>query len=48
MYFLGGQYAANNENIFKDYFQCGLEGLNNPKSSLEIATNDLIKVLQKH
>jgi len=48
MYFLGGQYAANNENIFKDYFQCGLEGLNNPKSSLEIATNELIKVLKKH
>ena len=48
MYFLGGQYAANNQNIFKDYFQCGLEGLNNPKSSLEIATNELIKALQKH
>jgi hypothetical protein len=48
MYFLGGQYAANIENIFTDYFQCGLEGLNNPKSSLEIATNELIKVLKKH
>jgi glycerate kinase len=46
-YFLGGQYAAKNENIFTDYFQCGPEGINNPKSSLEIATNELIKVLQK-
>ena len=48
MYFLGGQYAANNENVFTDYFQCGPEGLINPKSSLEIATNELIKVLKKH
>ena len=46
-YFLGGQYAAKNENIFTDYFQCGPEGINNPKSSLEIATNELIKVLKK-
>jgi glycerate kinase len=48
MYFLGGQYAANNENVFTDYFQCGPEGLINPKSSLEIATNELIKVLKMH
>ncbi len=46
-YFLGGQYAAKNENIFTDYFQCGPEGIKNPKSSLEIATNELIKVLKK-
>ena len=46
-YFLGGQYAAKNENIFTDYFQCGPEGINNPKCSLEIATNELIKVLKK-
>ena len=46
-YFLGGQYTAKNENIFTDYFQCGPEGMNNPKGSLEIATNALIKVLQK-
>ena len=46
-YFLGGQYVAKNENIFTDYFQCGPEGINNPKSSLEIATNELIKVLKK-
>ena len=46
-YFLGGQYATKNENIFTDYFQCGPEGINNPKSSLEIATNELIKVLKK-
>ena len=46
-YFLGGQYAAKNENIFTNYFQCGPEGINNPKSSLEIATNELIKVLKK-
>ena len=46
-YFLGGQYTGKNENIFTDYFQCGPEGMNNPKGSLEIATNALIKVLQK-
>ena len=46
-YFLGGQYAEKNENIFTDYFQCGPEGIKNPKSSLEIATNELIKVLKK-
>jgi len=46
-YFLGGQYTAKNENIFTDYFQCGPGGINNPKSSLEVATNELIKVLQK-
>ena len=38
---------SKNENIFTDYFQCGPEGINNPKSSLEIATNELIKVLKK-
>jgi len=46
-YFLGGQYTAKNENIFTDYFQCGPGGIINPKSTLEIATNELIKVLQK-
>ena len=46
-YFLGGQYTAKNNNVFTDYFQCGPEGINNPKGSLEIATNELIKVLQK-
>src|SRR5210317_61980 len=47
-YFLGGQYAAKNKDIFTRYFQCGPEGLNSPKSSLEIATNGLIKEIQKH
>ena len=46
-YFLGGQYTAKNNNVFTDYFQCGPEGINNPKGSLEIATIKLIKVLQK-
>ena len=46
-YFLGGQYTAKNNNVFTDYFQCGPEGINNPKSSLVIATNELIKVLKK-
>ena len=46
-YFLGGQYTAKNENIFTDYFQCGPEGMNNPKGSLETAINELIKVLKK-
>ena len=46
-YFLGGQYTAKNNNVFTDYFQCGPEGINNPKGSLEIATNELIEVLQK-
>ena len=47
-YFLGGQYTAKNEDIFTSYFQCGPEGVSDPKSSLEIATNGLIKELQKH
>ena len=47
-YFLGGQYTAKNEDIFTSYFQCGPEGVSNPKSSLEIATNGLIKEIQKH
>ena len=47
-YFLGGQYAAKNEDIFTSYFQCGPEGVSDPKSSLEIATNGLIKEIQKH
>ena len=47
-YFLGGQYTAKNEGIFTSYFQCGPEGVSDPKSSLEIATNGLIKEIQKH
>ncbi len=47
-YFLGGQYTAKNEDIFTGYFQCGPEGVNDPKNSLEIATNGLIKEIQKH
>ena len=47
-YFLGGQYTAKNEDIFTSYFQCGPEGVSDPKSSLEIATNGLIKEIQKH
>ena len=47
-YFLGGQYTAKNEDIFTSYFQCGPEGVSNPKTSLEIATNGLIKEIQKY
>ena len=47
-YFLGGQYTAKNEDIFTSYFQCGPEGVSDPKSSLEIASNGLIKEIQKH
>ena len=47
-YFLGGQYTAKNEDIFTSYFQCGPEGVSDPKSSLEIATNGLIKEIQKY
>ena len=47
-YFLGGQYTAKNEGIFTSYFQCGPEGVSDPKSSLEIATNGLIKEIQKY
>ena len=47
-FFLGGQYTAENKNIFVNHFECGAEGLNNPKKSLEIATTELIKVLQKY
>lgn len=47
-YFLGGQYTAKNEYIFTSYFECGPEGVSNPISSLEIATNRLIKEIQKY
>ena len=47
-YFLGGQYTAKNEDIFTSYFQCGPEGISDPKRSLEIATNELIKEIQKY
>ena len=47
-FFLGGQYTAENRNIFVNHFECGAKGLNNPKKSLEIATTELIKVLQKY
>ena len=44
-YFLGGQYKAK-ENFFKNTFECGIEGLNQPKQSLSKATKELIKILQ--
>ena len=47
-YFLGGQYTAKNVDIFESYFECGPEGVSSPKSSLEIATNGLIKEIQKY
>ena len=42
------KYTAKNEDIFTSYFQCGPEGVSDPKSSLEIASNGLIKEIQKH
>lgn len=44
-YFLGGQYKAK-ENFFKQTFECGLDGLNQPKHYLSKATKELIKILQ--
>ena len=45
---IGMGIAISGVYIFTSYFQCGPEGVSNPKSSLEIATNGLIKELQKH
>ena len=47
-YFLGGQYTAKNKRISTSYCQCGPEGVSDPKSTLEIATNGLIKEIQKY
>ena len=33
-YFLGGQYKAK-ENFFKHTFECGVDGLNQPKLYLK-------------
>jgi len=44
-YFLGGQYKAK-EKFFKYTFECGVEGLDQPKLSLSKATKELIKILQ--
>ena len=44
-YFLGGQYASKEQNYFKNYFECGTEGLINPIKSLNFATKELIKEL---
>ena len=44
-YFLGGQYKAEGKKLFTNIFECGEEGLNDPKGTLKIATNNLIKEL---
>ena len=44
-YFLGGQYKAGDEKLFTNIFECGEAGLNDPKGTLKIATNNLIKEL---
>ena len=44
-YFLGGQYKAK-ENLFKQTFECGVDGLNQPKHYLSKASKELIKILQ--
>ena len=44
-YFLGGQYKAESKKLFTNIFECGLAGLSDPKGTLKIATNNLIKEL---
>ena len=44
-YFLGGQYKARGEKLFTNIFECGEAGLNDPKGTLKIAANNLIKEL---
>ena len=44
-YFLGGQFSFKEQNYFKNYFECGKEGLINPLESLNFATKELIKEL---
>lgn len=34
------------ENFFKHTFECGVDGLNQPKHYLSKATKELIKILQ--
>ena len=45
-YFLGGQYKAE-VNYFKNIFECGAEGLKQPRQYLSEATKELIKTFQK-
>ena len=45
-YFLGGQYKVGDEKLFTNIFECGEAGLNDPKGTLKIATNNLIKELR--
>ena len=45
-YFLGGQYKARDEKLFTNIFECGEAGLSDPKGTLKIATNNLIKELR--
>ena len=44
-YFLGGQYKAESKKLFTNIFECGVAGLSDPKGTLKIATNNLIKEL---
>ena len=44
-YFLGGQYKAESKKLFTNIFECGEAGLGDPKGTLKIATNNLIKEL---
>ena len=44
-YFLGGQYKAESKKLFTNIFECGEAGLSDPKGTLKIATNNLIKEL---
>ena len=45
-YFLGGQYKAESKKLFTNIFECGEAGLSDPKGTLKIATNNLIKELR--
>ena len=44
-YFLGGQYKAESKKLFTNIFECGVAGLSDPKGTLKIATNNLVKEL---
>ena len=40
------RYKVGDEKLFTNIFECGEAGLNDPKGTLKIATNNLIKELR--
>ncbi len=45
-YFLGGIYDYQEQSLFKKIFECGKDGLINPKKELELATIKLVEEIK--